>query len=1084
MHHNKIIFLGDIKDYNSFLINKFVKEYQISYTYQDNTSVVDLDYLRRVYKVNPSLFTLLKIEITIRGGRFFGNNGEQLFYQLPQQKRILRSNSLNNQKYKTIVFPVALKRFFNAAQVDKDSYFDGICIDSFPFVFGHSLEKLFDAEKSFQYAGFSVINLNNQNFTKNNISGIHLPNNSNDNLDIFLNENKFTLIKKYLRSMNILRVEDVTDEDIIRLSTLKGIGPKRVDDLRIKLLTLSQSIVTKPIQEVTQVIFPFILFGQREYLKIIFSNQEAINNGIIWPQNSKLFVSLLKDKNIKGQKQKEFLKMIYDEYQEYVSWRKNEQYQQINNISRIKLINLIEAFQLEEYKDTVNNSKIKFNEHATTGNEEIINELIYLAATVYKMKNKYRRDFQAFIDNNVRIKEIYKIDNNQEYHTLEFIGQEIGVTRERVRQLKQKIKNKKIEIGNRYRLQEYISLTYFSSRDLILKQTISSDDYQYLEDVNSPIIVGKLPVLLTPSSVKKPIREILIKLDEKLISTDTVSIQEVKSTFTSFFNVEEVILLLNQIKMVYEFQYKDDIHLYKKISIEQAIIKAIDKQPNRTLQVNHRSVDSINKYIQSIFHKEILHDNLNDNLRAFKSRLDRLCDKGELAYLGNYTYTISNHDKIDQNFLERITKWLNSRLLDVGELRPEVVYKKFEAEFIKAGIRNKYELYSELVFLLSNEFSFGYANTQSIRLSDTEKVTIEKRIISYVQNHGKTVPAEKISSDIGIPLTSVNHEASNSKILGIRNKNIYLIEINISKEARLFFDDEIKKQFKAHNGYIFPKEIKNNIENSTHFNDLLSIKGVAVYFTELDYFSDLLTYLWPSLKGFTQVKYVESRPTDEKIIDDWAGERTFTRIELTNFLTSIGYIASSIYSKINQLLRNNSMTEVDVDVFVLTKYIIDWQRSGQVKDAVNQYIKNIWSAKSVDNKFLSLATVMLNTNSLPSFPERSFKLSWTKKLLKDEIQYLYEYRLLEWNANGRNFDTPDNPLIIVPQESEVVDIIDLTRIMMKSYQGGGAVKEVISYLNEIGILLNAKATDIPHVLDSLFIVNEFGAVQMKENYND
>lgn len=1086
MYYNKILFLGDIKNCRSFLINKFITEYQVLYTYQNHISIVDLDFLRRVYKVNPSLFTLLKIEITIRGGRFFGNHGEQLFYQLPQQTRMLKSGSFGNKKYESIIFPIALKQFFSEAHVDSDSYFDGICIDAIPYVFGNNIEELFDAEKVFQYAGFSIITYDNKNYLENNNIETDVSSDSNDNLDTFLSENKFTFIKKSLRGMNVFQIKNITEDVIIKLTTLKGIGPKRIDDLRTKLSEFSSFImIEQQEQEIAHVVFPYILFGQHEYLKIIFSDQKAEKDGIIWPNNNKQFVSLLKDKNIKGRKQKEFLQMISDGYKEYIDWFKREQHHE-TNITRGELINLIKAFQLEEYRDAVIDSKIEFNKNANNGNEEIINELIYLEVMTDKIKTKCQRAFQYYLNNNDRVNEVYKIDNenNKEYRTLESIGQKVGVTRERVRQLKQEIKNQKIEIGNRYRLREYICFTNFVGRVLILQQDMSSEDYQYLYDIDSPSIIGKLPVLLPPLNDEQPIRKTLIKLDEKLTSIDVISVKEIRTIFEPFLNEEELKLLLNKIRLTYDFQYENSLFLYKQISIEQAIIKCINKQPDSTLQVNTESINYLNTYIQHTFHKKILRDNLTDEVRAFNSRLNRLCDKGEIVYLGNYTYAISNHDKIDQQLLTKMTQWINNRLIDIEEIRPEVVYKKFEDELIKAGIRNKFELYSELVFLLPDEFSFGYVNTQSIRLPNTEKATIEQRIINYVQKHGKIVSAEKISSDIGIPLSSVNHEVSNSKLLGMRNKKISLIEIKISKEVRQLFDNEIERQFELHEGYVFPHEIKDNMEKSSFFNDLLATKGIAVYFSELDYFADLLTYLWPNLKGFTQVKYVKSRPTNEKIIDDWAGERTFTRIELTNFLNSVGYLNQSIYAKINQLLGNNDMTEVDMDVFILTKYIINWQQSRQVIDGTNQYIENIWSTKSIDSEFISLVMIMLNTNNLPSLPERSFKLSWTKELLKNEIRYSNKYRLLEWDVDNGSLETPNDPLIIVPYESEIIDIVDLTRAMMKKYQGGGSVKDVLAYLNKIGILQNAQATSIPQVLNTLFIVNEFGAVQMKKNYDD
>lgn len=337
----------------------------------------------------------------------------------------------------------------------------------------------------------------------------------------------------------------------------------------------------------------------------------------------------------------------------------------------------------------------------------------------------------------------YMIEERLRGRTLESVGKELGVTRERVRQQEEKVKKQFVAIyeNGAYDLLYLIYAIHFNYKECVNKQEISQVIGQYQCELlwdtiatnnrnDGYLCLERVDMLwFTPEieKSKQRLREALIsmpkQIDEKekeeLIQQISVEygvpadILEifVHSSYKKYGTIysSETLYLSNRYEIIMKKYFPEGMNVYDEKELE--------------IFRNH--------------YKEMFGDDIDDSTdHAISTRIGEitiLCDRGK--------YKIMSEPYISQELLNDICKYIDE---DTNEVfLTNIIYHIFEERLRQEGIYNKYHMQGVLHKLLADKYFFRRDYVSKSK----DAQSIYPLIASFIEEQNAPVTKEELKQE-------------------------------------------------------------------------------------------------------------------------------------------------------------------------------------------------------------------------------------------------------------------------------------------------------------------------------------------------
>lgn len=920
-----------------------------------------------------------------------------------------------------------------------------------------------------------------------------------ENLFVIFSANKFNLLNNHFSKYNIFLLAEFKPEIFIEYTKAQGVGMKRLLDI---LDVLNDYLLKNSEQKFSE------LYGLQQIntpsydMKKLYVYKFLCTDSF-WAENNyqAVFVdsaSLSRIKvNIKkelGSKRKIF-KKITEEIESNIHAINNldiektkQNIKEYNKFSQLTAGRILEIVGINSsYLEKMNKSlaeelmnilSLSLIEIENLINNDDYENKILDVSTVFKnilwimehcltsIENIEDRILHDLKDSELYVYK-YRIIENR---TLEEVGEKIGVTRERVRQVEKKIKK---------RIQSIITNSINPGIQLYL--TVITNEICILEDLKFPAVINiflaneyqltgyfkvlDLIYLKTTENIK-----IVEDLDSKLSHLDPIihrkKVINILISHESFplYIIDLLMNNLNEILESYGYSLQGGLFIQMTVNIEQRIQYIIKSFDNQTIDLSDQ--EDIKRFRQE---HELLFPSNNEYLDCNNILLVRKM-RGSIERSSKYIMTEASTFKIyDYSLVPReLFKELYEYLIEYFEENIMVSYKKLYDVFEKKLLENKitpYMMYYILKYMFSRSFNFGKGNTMYIYKKGADKISTEEIVYSKVAANGGSLKKTIIINELGFELYTIDQVAYASNRLKTIDGTVYVTDLNletIPRTLRLTIE-KLSNKLLSERGFI-------SIE--TMFYELKFNKGTAIEMMEskINEPCDLLIILkslLPNIQGHTKFLYLKEQPleTSDVILYNFEVGKKFTRSDIIKEGKQLGYAESTIHLYMKQWQRTEKIILINEDYFVLPGSI---QISNEAFEKVGNYLNKLLS----NRKYLALYNIKGFRRELPSI--RPY--SWTPELISYVGKKVgFSFILIE------NIIHSVDPIIVLNAKNSALTYQNLLAEAMESYNANLHEEEVCKYLIDLGLMVQRKnkPKELPEEIlaEQVIKVNEIGIVE-------
>ncbi|WP_079476240.1 sigma factor-like helix-turn-helix DNA-binding protein [Marinococcus halophilus] len=598
---------------------------------------------------------------------------------------------------------------------------------------------------------------------------------------------------------------------------------------------------------------------------------------------------------------------------------------------------------------------------------------------------------------NEREAEILKI--RLENNTLERIGNELGITRERVRQITKKTVDL---IYKRYKkffdeLYVYIDKVSFIHIQDVFPE-INSYDAHY--------ILGLFKLLPLEISVEKKYisayeHSFLVNSLDEFYHSITIgkddyhefTKEDLEYYVKNFFNIKlEEIKLENCINDLIEnaflasndgvnYQYK---HKFTKSRLCQIVFKKEFAEGLNVYKDFELFRERLNNYYPEKFN--------GDNQRSIISNLTREDNIIVLWRIGFFKHISAINPDINTITLKPIKKWLRSQLTkDIEQINTSAAFNFFQEDLLSLGIDNEHALFSLLKIYYPN--SFDYYRSPTIAISGfgqrSKKKVIEKFLAQKKKEVNKEELTQYFTKQLGWTETMLEQNISVSSLI-IKTNNGY-IHLNSLKMN----DDLLQKILKYAD--IKMKQLQRSYSVEALFNERKStflqmgIKDSRILYHIMEKFFS---------KHFVFHRYPLVNPMGEYKIEQLSSSGQFekyfieqndclTREELyKEFVINRGWKESSFYSAFSK--NKNSIVQIFPSEYAHID-LIGWNADKQIQfeEVLEAFILNF------DARFIHIEKDILNNQNLvKKLPSLDTSFHWSFELIGTFVELSSNFKLL------------------------------------------------------------------------------------------
>ena len=613
----------------------------------------------------------------------------------------------------------------------------------------------------------------------------------------------------------------------------------------------------------------------------------------------------------------------------------SEELDKIDDVNKsASITSLIEAFTGDENLQDVLNSK--FNQCKKVSDlksslkdisfhdDEQIQILDFLDWLKTNLRQLTREAFLNILKDK---RQMRIVKGRSEGITLEELGQQIGVTRERIRQIEYKFENRFLIFCSRFK-PHYIILSFsnsnifFTDNDInkVFKENSAIFKY-FLKRIKASNIIwsNELNAFIIGDNnwykkVLKEINELSTQIDYKKITNIIADIKE-----KIFIPVEDKIiekLILSTYRKIGNFYSKNRIS-------KKEIYKVVFEEfyPNGMKLFDDFEIMRFKQHVKDVF-PELNFD--KEETRAICARITDftiLCDRGK--------YILPSAIKIEEELLNRIFNhiYYNER----STILYAEIFEQYKSQLLKhSNIHNRYFLQGVLKYYYKNDFTFY---RDYICLDDANDRNIKTYIEEFIKEKKGPVKVKEIKKEFtGITdITINNNVATCSDILQwgfgeyIHFSNIKITESDKTKLLK-FLDDSLIVDKLVSTKVLFEDILISN-------NNLLYNNGINNHFS-----------LFSLYKYFCSDKYQFKRPyishigvkqiTSDAIIEQFLGSIDKFRIsELKSYIEDkkikIMDFSLLIDNKCRDFLR------VDEDMMIRKSMLnVNKENIGKIEDSI------------------------------------------------------------------------------------------------------------------------------------------------------
>lgn len=883
-------------------------------------------------------------------------------------------------------------------------------------------------------------------------------------IDALFADRKHEAIRNAFFQYNIKLITDIDQENLEKVKNTKGIGKLKREEIDRVLKSAGYKDTWAD-----KIIYPEIIASSPK-LREIFKEKKL--NVVPLSISAKELFDLLSVSlpDISSHAKKQLSQNLIVDIKEYKNWRKKTQLEPFN------LRNVLSAFHLSKTHLAITEEMLtteNFN-FIDGEDQELFYELYYLSKlSLEDQMLKYDQIVQNKINEKVRWREIesirQKLSKDGKY-TLAEIGNAIGLTRERVRQIIEKIDSSKTLIAEKLYIPEIITFQYFSAEKIRFEWEVQEETLHILREINSSMVDNELAIISSPC--------LSIETKEKIRSLKSDLTNNEEFTKEKIFDKIAIILgrdldsfskkkVVRNIKESFEYSFESYLKLYKAKSKSERMIDTIRHLGLKTFTITTNNIQKLEETYLKDCNEPLFADDISNKDRAIYTMLMRLVGKNEIIYIGNNSFIDFDTNKLPQRLILGIKEYLTKQLETITSIKVSALFKYFENDLKAARIANKYELYYILKYYLNDNFDFGKSNTMTIWQKDTKHLTRENLIIQYVREQNNKCSKNKAMSDLGWESYTVEQAVYASSLLSMHGTTIYYHNFAEETEINGFVEKEIKTQIQEHDRYIFPKLIQKKVKI------LCSEKGIKFPedYLNLSFFADLIKYIEPKWKGFPQFLYEKESLTDSEIIQKEMANQVLTRQKVIFFFKEIGFSESSAYQKYLKLKSNYGIVKIGPHRY---KTAGSMYLTSSIFKTVEKSLLDILN----DQNYIVLKAIDLKELKLPVISD----LQWNTDLIAYCVTQATQVRLLPWftKMETQFKTTPEDPLIVASNSSSWCSIVDLICYTMEGYSGFLSLAEFLKYLKCKNILLNEKLDTMPAILKQTFYIDRQNIVHLKK----
>lgn len=359
-------------------------------------------------------------------------------------------------------------------------------------------------------------------------------------------------------------------------------------------------------------------------------------------------------------------------------------------------------------------------------------------------------------------------------HTLEHIGTEFNITRERVRQIEKNVKLKFAHLHSRVRIISKISAERngdnvltpseierycgdYSQELLYLLQSYEGKDYFYDQQLDVFVIgdysiheqaedyIGTLPDMIKAEELKN----IFAEAEESV----AISPEMVEKAFFNAYKLTGNVYHRNRLSLsgIYENILKQHFENGIKIYVSNEI-----------------------EYFRKLVFEEYGDVGIPQSDRALIARITHSC-----ILCGRGVYKLKQNDYMSKELADKIYEYIDKSENSV--FLTNTLFSVFEKELLAFGIDNKYYLQGVLHELYGDKLFFK----RDYISKDANVTSIYSSIVEYIKKSNFPVSKEEIQKVFpGITEVVINFAVGDLNVLNYFGEYIHSCKINISDEER------------------------------------------------------------------------------------------------------------------------------------------------------------------------------------------------------------------------------------------------------------------------------------------------------------
>lgn len=1076
---------------------------------------VDVDHIRGIYKNDRNAFFKLVNEILLRGGNFHLKKEQNILKNITiasnefifKSENELRSLEINFQEYN-------IGNFVDKYKVDNDKFFNFIFIEAFKVIDRNvNVEKL---KEEFMKVGFEI--LKKETFERKYLDKINKKSNTinkgeqdrgTDNecliieelnnilisipedikhkevKEIFFESNERIFID-YCMNNDILLINNLDGKSLYNFSKLKGVGKKKFDLVKEKLEDIENSICAneskkgkKYLEEIKELnlLNEKIedIFNQRAFLIYCYRNNKKNLNDILdeietgfiripgmgATRCKKLFSELDELIDVTKSKNKLFTDFII-KINDY--WFEKIKFKKIKDIALLLKIDLNLNGIYEKTFEEIQNTRIDNYSLDKESKKEFVDIIL-------KINNLM--DINSIIEASVNIlKDDDKKILKQRYllgNTLEEIGKDFNVTRERIRQKISKSNEKLMRMYNNYNIIDSLKLEYVNSNFVEVSEIINfvkeenKLGIKIFLKLREDLIFKDMEILTLNNNgyIEELNNEIIEYLDEEFIIDDVIDGLNEIYEIVGFKDLEKYKIEKHLIKLGYKKYGK----LYSKnvFSLQKGYEWIANRYTENSIRIDDDGLDLLKRKYAEIFEEDIS----NKSIRTVEARI---MENPNMICIDNREYIHITKWNVYNEAKQVADRVLEDTLKLVEVTTAQDVIKYHENELSNVGIHNKYYFYSIIKHFFSDKYATGKGNTMSITYNTNKDIISKSRediVKEYISENGGVVLKNEVLKELRWELFKLEDTISKGNEIIKIGKYITLISNellneNIKSKFKGMISESLSKYGVVSTQLIYSKSIIDT-ELYTFFKHFHIKSGEGI--------ASIIKALNPYLKGHTNLLYYENskvKSPEDIVVSKF--REVHKKEEIKNLLKEIGYKEASIRNIFARLIEEKKYYLIS-NVEVVYKDKLE-----EIEENIINDVYSLLDSEIGEKEYIVVNNISRLRRRLPRIdftwePELISSLVNGKKYKRVKRVY-YDY--VGWTDR----------VILVKDSSSIERFDELVKhIIINEYNGVKHIDYIYKFLVDNGVIYNnEKNRSLPYEIltSKLFEIDEMGRFKIKE----